>query len=79
MPRRGARESSDDDFFDEPDYDQYSDEELDELYQFGEIRSALPRQRTLKKRNPSPIESSATPEEDDSWNDDEDVDDLYED
>lgn len=42
----------DDGFFDEPDYDQFSDEELDELYQFGEIRSAQPRGRPVRKKPP---------------------------
>ena len=31
-------ERFDDDYFDEPNYDKLSDEELEELYYYGEIR-----------------------------------------
>ena len=46
MGKRLARQL-DDDYFKEPDYDRMSDEELDDLYHFGEVRSA-PKRRLPK-------------------------------
>ncbi|ASJ72721.1 hypothetical protein IMCC3135_13165 [Granulosicoccus antarcticus IMCC3135] len=40
----------DDDYFPEPNYDKLSDQELDELYYFGEIRTAVkPKKSGVKK------------------------------
>lgn len=40
MGKQSAERFSEDDYFAEPDYDKFTDEELDELYSFGEIRAA---------------------------------------
>lgn len=79
MGKRMAERFSDDDYFAEPNYDNLSDEELDELYYFGEIRSASkPKKRKSapKKANPRLFD-----EGEDDWLD-VDLDgeeDLYED
>jgi hypothetical protein len=39
----------DDDYFKEPNYDKLSDEELDELYYYGELRSKPNRQKAANK------------------------------
>ncbi len=75
-------ERFDDDDFAEPNYDKLSDEELDELYYYGEIRSpSKPKQPAVKKV----VARKSVPklfadEDDDDWLDvDPDDDDLYED
>lgn len=69
----------DDDDFKEPNYDKLSDEELDELYYYGEIRSASkPKKLASKKAVASKVVQKLFPDdEDENWRDDED--DLYED
>lgn len=70
----------DDDYFAEPNYDKLSDEELDELYYYGEIRSpAKPKKVAAKKADARKVVQRLFPEnEDDEWLDvDLDGDDLY--
>lgn len=68
----------DDDDFKEPNYDKLSDEELDELYYYGEIRSAPKPKKPVSKKAASQVVQKLFPEdEDDDWLDDDE--DLYED
>ena len=78
MGKRMA-ERFDDDDFNEPDYDKLSDDELDELYYYGEIRSASkPKKLASRKAVASKVVQQLFPDdEDEDWLDDED--DLYED
>ncbi len=81
MGKRMA-ERFDDDDFNEPNYDKLSDEELDELYNYGEIRSASkPKQLAVKKAAAMKIAPKLfADKDDDDWLDaDLDGDDLYED
>ncbi len=70
-----------DDDFKEPNYDKLSDEELDELYYYGEIRSASkPKKLAGKKAVVSKakvVQKLFPDDEDENWLDDEN--DLYED
>ncbi len=67
----------DDDDFKEPNYDKLSDEELDELYYYGEIRSVpKPKKPVSKKAVARKVVQKLFPEDED-WLDDGD--DLYED
>ena len=82
MGKRMPKRLDDDDYddnFDEPNYDNLSDEELDELYYFGEIRSARkPKKLVRKKPDASKVVQKLFPDvDDDDWRDD-DGEDLYE-
>ncbi len=78
MGKRMA-ERFDDDDFKEPNYDKLSDEELDELYYYGEIRSASkPKKLASKKAVGSKVVQKLFPDDEgENWLADED--DLYED
>lgn len=83
MGKRMPKRLDDDDYddnFDEPDYDNLSDEELDELYYFGEIRSAPKLKKPVRKKvDASKVVQKLFPDvDDDDWQDDDDED-LYED
>lgn len=71
----------DDDDFKEPNYDKLSDEELDELYYYGEIRSASKPKKLASKKavagKAKVVQNLFPDDEDENWLDDED--DLYED
>lgn len=49
MGKRMADTFGEDDYFAEPNYDRLSDEELDELYYYGEIRTPAKRKKAAKK------------------------------
>lgn len=51
MGKQTAEKFDDDDYFDEPDYDKLSDADLDDLYNFGEIRNTpvLTADRTIDR------------------------------
>lgn len=49
MGKRMAERFGDDDYFAEPDYDRLTDEELDELYYYGEIRTPAKRRKSTQK------------------------------
>ena len=74
-------ERFDDNDFKEPNYDKLSDDELDELYYYGEIRSASkPKKLASKKADAvkaKVVQNLFPDDEDENWLDDED--DLYED
>lgn len=57
MAKRMAERFDDGDYFAEPNYDQLTDEELDELYNFGHFRSAPKRKKASRKvlKKASPI------------------------
>ena len=79
MGKRMA-ERFDDDDFNEPNYDKLSDEELDELYNYGEIRSASkPKNLAGKKVAAKKISPKFFADEDDWLDADLDGNDLYED
>lgn len=80
MPKRFDADDYDDNF-NEPNYDKLSDEELDELYYYGEIRTASKLKKPVsKKADASKVVQKLFPDVDDDWQDDEgDVDDMYED
>ena len=90
MAKNLARQLKDDDYFAEPDvepdYDKLSDEELDDLYNFGEIRSAAKSQKKTSQTKSKPA-NRAWSADDENWLDielegDEDLDgdeDLYDD
>lgn len=49
MAKNMASRFNEDDYFNEPDYEDYTDEELDELYYFGELRSPARKKKALRK------------------------------
>ena len=63
MAKNLARQLKDDDFFGEPDYDKLSDEELDDLYNFGEIRSASKSQKTKVQAKSKQAKPSWSPDD----------------
>lgn len=83
MGKRLAERFDDDDYFAEPNYDRLSDEELDELYYFGKLRSA-PRRKKASPVKTAHGKSSPrlfSDQEEDDWLDVdlEGDDELYED
>lgn len=50
MAERMAVEFEEDDYFSEPDYDRLTDDELDELYNFGQLSTASQRKKSLVKK-----------------------------
>ena len=91
MAKNLARQLKDDDYFAEsdaePDYDKLSDEELDDLYNFGEIRSAAKSQKKTSQAKSKQAHRAWSADDDENWLDielegDEDLDgdeDLYDD
>lgn len=77
MGKRREKRLMDDDFLDDLDYDQFSDDELDQLYQFGEIRRATPRLKSVRKPRPSRLPPELDDIDADDWGD-TDVDDMDE-
>ena len=79
MGNRMSERFGDDDYFAEPNYDKLSDEELDELYYFGELRSAPKKKKAPAKAAPKkPAPRLFEDDEDDEWLDADLDDDLFE-
>ncbi len=51
MGNQSAVAFDEDDYFAEPDYDNFTDDELDELYNFGQIKGVVPDIRLRQKAN----------------------------
>ena len=71
MGKRLAVKLEEDDDLSEPDYDQLSDEELDELYNFGELRSPPKRRAPVAKTKIKLAEIKYLEEENEDWLDDD--------
>lgn len=69
MAKRVAERFEDDDYFAEPNYDLLTDEELDELYHFGELRSSSRRQKQLRKKSSKKADIHVLDFDDDDWSD----------
>lgn len=72
----------DDDYFAEPNYDNYTDEELDELYQYGKLRSPSRKSKLAGKTTEKAKKKPPLPNYDDDWGDtdfDDDDDDFDDD
>ncbi|WP_430878027.1 hypothetical protein [Granulosicoccus sp. 3-233] len=73
---------SDDDYFAEPNYDKLSDEQLDELYYYGEIRTPTRHKKAAHKATMKKSAPRLFADDEDGWLDvdlDGEDDDLYED
>lgn len=81
MGKRMADRFSDDDYFAEPNYDKLSDEQLDELYYYGEIRTPARQKKAAHKATMKKSAPRLFTDDEDGWLDlDLDGDeDLYED
>ncbi len=67
MGKRMADSFGDDDYFAEPNYDRLSDEQLDELYYYGEIRTPSKRKKAAHKAKMKKTAPRLYSDDDDSW------------
>jgi len=57
MRKSHTNRFNDDDYLAEPNYNHFTDEELDELYYFGELRSAAKKRKAARKSQARKINS----------------------
>ena len=76
MGKRWADRRDDDDYFAEPNYDDFTDEELDELYHYGEVRSPRKQNKVKRKKSTGTSSPELFAEDEEDWLDFEPDDDV---
>lgn len=67
MGKRIADSFDDDDYFAEPNYDKLSDEQLDELYYYGEIRTPAKLKKVAHKAKMKKSATRLFADDEDGW------------